>query len=81
MTGVQTCALPIYQTRQLVAGIAAAYRPEEVIGQTIPVLVNLAPRVIRGIESQGMILCPRDEHDLPVLLIPERSVPSGVAVR
>ncbi len=69
------------QTRQLVAGIAAAYRPEEVIGQTIPILANLAPRVIRGIESQGMILCPRDEHDLPVLLIPERPVPAGAAVK
>jgi len=69
------------QTRQLVAGIAAAYRPESVIGRTIPVLANLAPRVIRGIESQGMILCPRDESDLPVLLIPERPVPAGVAVK
>lgn len=73
------------ETRQLVAGIAHVYAPEEVVGRTIPVLANLEPRTIRGIESQGMILCPTDGEGNPVLLIPdparEREVPPGSPVR
>lgn len=42
--------------RTVVSGIAAWYKPEEVVGQQVSILVNLAPRKIRGIESQGMIL-------------------------
>ena len=71
------------ETRQLVAGIAHVYAPEEVVGRTIPVLANLEPRTIRGIESQGMILCPTDKEGNPVLLLPdpERDVPAGAPVR
>lgn len=43
-------------TRTVVSGIAASYKPEDIIGQQVSVLVNLAPRKIKGIESQGMIL-------------------------
>ena len=43
-------------TRTVVSGIAGSYKPEDVIGQQVSVLVNLAPRKIKGIESQGMIL-------------------------
>lgn len=69
------------ETRQLVAGIAEAYKPEEVIGKKIPILVNLEPRKIRGIESQGMILCPSTADGKPILLLPEREVPSGAKVK
>lgn len=69
------------ETRQLVAGIAESYAPEDVVGKMIPVLVNLEPRTIRGIESQGMILCPSDREGRPVLLLPERDVPVGAKVR
>lgn len=69
------------EVRQLVAGIAESYQPESVIGKMIPVLVNLEPRVIRGVQSQGMILCPRDAENKAVLLIPEREVPSGSQVK
>ncbi len=71
------------ETRQLVAGIAHVYAPEEVIGRTIPVLANLEPRTIRGVESRGMILCPTDKGGNPVLLLPdpEREVPTGAPVR
>ncbi len=69
------------ETRQLVAGIAESYAPEDVVGKMIPVLVNLEPRTIRGIESQGMILCPSDREGRPVLLLPERDVPPGAKVR
>lgn len=42
--------------RTVVSGIAGSYKPEEIIGQQVSILVNLAPRKIKGIESQGMIL-------------------------
>jgi len=42
--------------RTVVSGIAEWYKPEDVIGQQVSILVNLAPRKIKGIESQGMIL-------------------------
>lgn len=42
--------------RQLVAGIRGGYQPADMIGRQIVVLANLAPRVVRGIESQGMLL-------------------------
>ena len=42
--------------RTVVSGIAEWYKPEEIIGQQVSILVNLAPRKIKGIESQGMIL-------------------------
>ena len=44
------------ESRTIVSGIAESYAPEEVIGKQVSVLVNLAPRAIKGIESQGMIL-------------------------
>ncbi len=69
------------ETRQLVAGIAESYTPEDVVGKMIPVLMNLEPRTIRGVESQGMILCPSDREGRPVLLLPERDVPVGAKVR
>lgn len=68
-------------TRQLVAGIAESYTPESVVGKTIPILANLEPRTIRGIESQGMILSPSNANDRPVLLLPERDVPLGAKVK
>jgi len=42
--------------RTVVSGIAEYYKPEDIIGQQVSILVNLAPRKIKGIESQGMIL-------------------------
>ena len=49
------------ETRTIVSGIAQHYQPEVVIGQEVLVLVNLAPRKLRGIESEGMILMAEDE--------------------
>ena len=42
--------------RTIVSGIAESFKPEDIIGQQVSVLVNLAPRKLRGVESQGMIL-------------------------
>jgi len=68
------------ETRQVVAGMAPAYAPEEFVGKQVPILVNLEPRKLRGIESQGMIVAV-DIDGKPVLLIPDKEVPAGSAVR
>ncbi|MBI2676290.1 MAG: methionine--tRNA ligase subunit beta [Candidatus Aenigmarchaeota archaeon] len=69
------------QKRQLVAGIAGEYSPEDIIGKKIPMLVNLEPKRIRGIESQGMILAATDGNGKPVLMHPDREIPAGSKVR
>lgn len=66
--------------RQIVAGIAGYYNPEELIEREIPVLVNLEPRKIRGIESQGMLLAAV-EGRRPVLLSPDRKVSPGSMIQ
>jgi methionine--tRNA ligase beta chain len=68
------------EQRQIVAGIAESYLPDQIVGKEIPLLVNLEPRKIRGIESQGMILAA-DVEGKPVLLHPEREVSPGSLVR
>ncbi len=68
--------------RQIVAGIAPIIsEPGELIGKQMPILTNLEPRTIRGVESQGMILAAGDANDLPVLLHPARELPAGSEVR
>jgi methionine--tRNA ligase beta chain len=68
------------EQRQIVAGIAESYLPDQIVGKEVPLLVNLEPRKIRGIESQGMILAV-DVEGKPILLHPEREVPPGSLVR
>jgi len=46
--------------RTVVSGIAEYYQPEDIIGKQVSILVNLAPKTLRGIESQGMILMAED---------------------
>jgi methionine--tRNA ligase beta chain len=68
------------ENRVLVAGIAPWYEPKELIGREIIVLVNLEPKVIGGIRSQGMLLAA-DSEDGPVLLSVEKGVAPGTKVR
>ena len=68
------------EKRQLVAGIADMYEPQSLIGKEIPVLINLEPRKIRGIESQGMILAV-DVGGKPVIMHPDREVPPGSTIK
>jgi len=58
-------------TRTIVSGIAESFKPEEVIGKKVTVLVNLAPRKLRGGESQGMILMTEDESGNLVFVNPD----------
>lgn len=68
------------EIRQLVAGIASEYSPEELINKLIVVLTNLKPKVIRGIVSQGMLLAA-DVNGRPVLLTTDKLVPPGSKVK
>ncbi|MEZ5331374.1 MAG: methionine--tRNA ligase [Thermoanaerobaculia bacterium] len=68
------------EPRTLVAGIAAAYTPEEVIGRQVAVVANLQPATIRGVQSQGMVLAASVDGK-PVLLHPGTEVPPGTTVR
>jgi EMAP domain len=71
--------------RQIISGIAPYYNPESLVGKRVIVLVNLKPRVIRGYESQGMILaagCKEDEERgvKPSVLTVNDEVPPGTRV-
>ena len=67
--------------RTIVSGIREYFpEPEVLVGKQVPVLANLESRVIRGIESQGMILAVGAEDEF-VLLTPDQHVPSGSEVR
>ena len=67
------------ETRTILTAMATYFSPEHFIGKQLPVITNLEPRTIRGIESQGMILAA-DTEDGPVLLIPEKDIPEGSKV-
>jgi len=60
-------------TRTIVSGIAESFSPEEVIGKKVTVLINLAPRALRGVESQGMILMTEDEAGNLVFVNPDEN--------
>jgi len=68
-------------TRTIVSGIAEHYAPEEVIGKTVAVLMNLAPRKIRGVESQGMILMAENTEGQLSFMIPEKGFEAGGEIR
>ena len=67
------------EKRQIIAGVGKAYRPEELIDKTIIIVANLEPRLLMGLESQGMILAAHGEAG-PVILIPETNVPPGSVI-
>jgi methionyl-tRNA synthetase len=67
-------------TRTIVSGIAESFSPEEIIGQQVSVLVNLAPRKIRGVESQGMILMTDTPDGKLAFVEPTKEVKNGQQV-
>ncbi|MDG1476448.1 MAG: methionine--tRNA ligase [Vicingaceae bacterium] len=67
--------------RTIVSGIAEHYKPEDVIGKQVSVLINLAPRKIRGIESQGMILMAENNEGSLAFVSPEKVIDNGGEVR
>ena len=70
------------EVRQVLAGIALAYAPEELVGRKVVVVTNLAPRKMRGQESNGMLLAASDGGDgKPVLVTFAEDIPAGAKVK
>ena len=67
------------EERQIVAGIRAHYQPEDLVGKQVVVAANLEPAMLRGVESQGMVLAASDEGRV-VVLSPEKAVAVGSKV-
>lgn len=68
------------EVRQLVAGIRRSYAPEQLVGRRVVVITNLQPAIIRGVESQGMVLAASDDQGVSVLQ-PDRDVALGSGVK
>ena len=68
------------KTKQLVAGIKSSYTKEELIGRQVVVVDNLEPALLRGVESQGMLLAASDENGI-VIISPEKKVKLGSTVK
>jgi len=67
--------------RTIVAGIAEAYRPEQLVGRTIVVVANLQPATLMGVESNGMVLAGSSDGGQPILVGFDQEVPPGARVR
>ena len=67
-------------TRTIVSGIAESFSPEAIVGQQVAVLVNLATRKIRGVESQGMILMTDTPDGKLAFVQPEKEIKNGQAI-
>ena len=68
-------------TRIIVSGIAEWKTPEDMVGKQCPYIVNLAPRMLRGVESQGMLLAASPGGDGLALLIPDTQVQNGTRLK
>ena len=68
------------ETRTVVSGIAKFYTPEEMVGKKVVMITNLKPAKLRGILSEGMLLCAEDEEGNLALLTPEKAMPSGSGI-
>ena len=68
------------ETKQILSGIRPHYTPEEMVGKKVMVLVNLAPREMAGLTSEGMLLCAEDAEGNLALMTPEKEMPAGAPI-
>ncbi len=68
------------EQRQIVAGIKKHYQPENLVGKTIVVVMNLEPRTLKGLESHGMLLAATDSDGNLSLLTVDKAIVSGSKV-
>lgn len=68
------------QMKQIVSGIKAYYKPEEMVGKKVMVLVNLKPAKLAGVMSEGMLLCAEDAEGNLALMVPEKNMPAGAEI-
>jgi methionyl-tRNA synthetase len=69
------------EVRQVVAGIRRSYTPEQLVGKRVALIANLQPAVIRGVESQGMLLAASDDAGISVLSPDRADVVLGSTVK
>ena len=65
------------EIRTIVSGIALHYKPEDIVGKQVSVVTNLAPRKMKGIESQGMILMAEDKAGKLFFIKPDTIIDKG----
>ena len=68
------------QVKQIVSGIKSNYKPEDMVGKKVMVLVNLKPAKLAGVVSEGMILCAEGEDGKLALMTPDKEVPAGAEI-
>ncbi len=68
------------ETRQIVSGIKAHYKPEDLVGKKVMIIANLKPARLAGLVSEGMILCAEDEAGDLAVMTPEKDVEDGAEV-
>jgi methionyl-tRNA synthetase len=78
-----TCTVDFgeFGTRTIVSGIAQFRKPDDIVGKQLPYVVNLAPRTLKGIVSEGMLLAASPGGDGLALLIPDTAVPNGTKLK
>ncbi|MBF0595402.1 MAG: methionine--tRNA ligase subunit beta [Candidatus Omnitrophica bacterium] len=69
------------EVRQVVAGIRKSYTPEQLVGKRVALIANLQPAVIRGVESQGMVLAASDDIGISVLSPDRADIAPGSQVK
>jgi methionyl-tRNA synthetase len=70
-------SVDVGEPRQIISGIAKSYAPEDLVGKQVVIIANLDPRMMMGMESQGMILAAHGEEGEPIVLTVEKQVPAG----
>lgn len=68
------------ETRQIVAGIRLHYTPEQLVGRQVVIVTNLEPAMIRGVQSNGMLLAASDDKGMSILTL-DRPIAPGVIVK
>ena len=68
------------EKRQIIAGIKKQYQAKDLVGKEIVVVTNLEPRMVMGLESNGMLLAASGEAG-PVIIMPEKDVPAGSGIK
>ena len=66
--------------RQILSGIAKAYAPEDIVGKSVVIIANLEPRMMMGMESNGMLLAAHGEDGSPIIIFPEHEAPPGAKI-
>src|SRR5205814_10375548 len=69
-----------FEKRIIVSGIALHFKPEDLVGKQVVIVANLAPRKLKGVESNGMILSAEDENGKLYLINPEEIINPGAGI-